>query len=178
MVLYRRAKVPGGTFFFTVTLADRRANTLTTHVDLLRETFRVTQRQRPFTIEAIVILPDHLHTLWTLPPDDTNYAARWQAIKTRFTQQVAALGHLPRHANSEPRLWQRRYWEHCICDETDWARHMDYIHFNPVKHGHGPRVADWPHSSFHRYVKRCDLPLDWGGDNTTNASSFGEPPDP
>lgn len=163
MVMYRRAWVPGGTFFFTVTLADRRAHTLTTHVGLLREAFRITHRQRPFTIEAIVILPDHLHTLWTLPTGDTDYPTRWQAIKTRFTQQLATLGPLPRHANGEPKVWQRRYWEHTIRDDSDYARHVDYIHFNPVKHGHAARVGDWPHSSFHRYVQRGDLPADWAG---------------
>ena len=177
MVLYRRARVPGGTFFFTVTLADRRVDTQTTHVSELREAFRATRRQRPFTIEAIVIPPDHLHALWTLPPSDTDYATRWQAIKTRFTQYVAANGALPRHANGEPRLWQRRYWEHAIRDETDWARHVDYIHYNPVKHGYVRRVADWPRSSFHRYARRGDLPLDWGGDRAADSSGFGERPD-
>lgn len=174
MVAYRRAWVPGGTFFFTVTLANRRADTLTAHVDLLREAFRTTHRQRPFVVEAIVILPDHLHALWTLPPGDADYATRWQTIKTHFTRAMAQRGPLPRHANGEPRVWQRRYWEHTIQDERDWARHVDYIHFNPVKHGHVRRVADWPHSSFHRYVQRGELPADWGSECAGDGGGFGE----
>lgn len=167
-------RIPGRAFFFTVTIANRRADTLTVHVDLLREAFRATHRQRPFAIEAIVILPDHLHAVWTLPPGDTDYAMRWQTIKTHFTRAMSQRGPLPRHANGEPQLWQRRYWEHAIRDESDRVRQVDYIHFNPVKHGYVRSVAEWPHSSFHRYVQRGALPPDWGGGLASDDGSFGE----
>lgn len=177
MVMYRRARVPGGTYFFTVTLADRRSRLLTEYVDGLREAFRRTRERRPFTVDAIVVLPDHLHALWTLPPDDGDFAMRWQTIKTHFTQVLHASGlSIPRHRNKEPAVWQRRYWEHVIRDDEDRQRHLDYIHFNPVKHGHVRRVVDWPYSSFHRWVRQGVVTADWGGD-PDESGDFGERPE-
>jgi len=154
MVRYRRNFVAGGTFFFTVTLADRRASTLVDRIAVLRAAFRVTQSERPFAIDAIVILPDHLHAVMTLPPDDPGFSGRWRRIKSRFTHDVMRNG-LPvmRNRRGEYALWQRRFWEHTVRDESDFARHVDYSHYNPVKYGLVSRVSDWPHSSFHRYVK-------------------------
>jgi len=162
MVYYRRNRVPGGTYFFTVTLANRRSRILVEHIDELRASFREIRRERPFQIEAIVVLPDHLHTVWTLPENDTDYSSRWRALKSRFTRRLRAQG-APLLANSkgEYTLWQRRYWEHTIRDDEDLEKHLDYIHYNPVKHSLVSRTADWPYSSFHRYVRRGWLPRDW-----------------
>ena len=107
-------------------------------------------------------MPDHLHTIWTLPENDADYSSRWRAIKSRFTRRLRTQG-APLQANSkgEYALWQRRYWEHTIRDEDDLQKHVDYIHYNPVKHGLVNRVTDWPYSSFHRYVRRGWLSQDW-----------------
>ena len=176
MVRYRRNFLPGGTYFFTVTLADRRSNVLVEHVDALRAAFRAARQERPFTIDAIVVLPDHLHTVFTLPQDDADFSGRWRRIKGHFSSALIAFGAATkRNPNGELALWQRRFWEHTIRDERDFERHVDYIHFNPVKHGLVSRVCDWPHSSFHQYVHEGVLPMDWGGDPGESGSRFGEP---
>jgi len=175
MPFYRRLKIEGGTYFFTVTLADRSSDLLVSRVDRLRGAYADVQKRRPFETVAICILPDHLHAIWTLPPEDSDFAGRWNLIKGGFSRG------LPAGARSSSKIikrekgsWQRRYWEHAIRDDADLVRHIDYIHFNPVKHGLAARVCDWPHSSFHRYVERGDLPSDWGGDMRSIAGSFGE----
>jgi REP-associated tyrosine transposase len=176
MVAYRRNFVPGGTFFFTVALADRRSSTLVDYVDLLRMAFRVTRKERPFSIDAIVILPEHLHAMFTLPPDDSDFSGRWRRIKGLFSRQVAARGFSAmRNDKGEYQLWQRRFWEHTIRNEGDFERHADYIHYNPVKHGLVSQVVDWRYSSFHRYVRQGVLPSDWGGKVIFPARGFGEP---
>ena len=175
MVRYRRNHVPGGTYFFTVTLADRRSTVLVDRSDALRAAFRATKATAPFGIDAIVILPDHLHAILTLPEGDADYPNRWRRIKGHFTSTVIAAGlPLAPDANGEYRVWQRRYWEHTIRDEDDFARHVDYIHINPVKHGLVACVADWPHSSFHRYVRNGHFPKDWAGSAAADAQGFGE----
>ncbi len=175
MVHYRRNRVAGGSYFFTVTLQDRQSRLLTDHIDLLRTAFRITRHRRPFVIDAIVILPEHLHTVWTLPPGDADYSGRWRSIKGRFTREVRKAGtRLPRHASGEHALWQRRFWEHTIRDDRDLERHVEYIHYNPVKHGHVSTVADWPYSSFHRYVQQGVLPVDWARDGEPDGGKFGE----
>jgi len=175
MVRYRRNYVPGGTYFFTVTLADRRSTMLVDRVDALRGAFRAAKAAAPFGIDAIVVLPDHLHAVLCLPEGDADYPNRWRRIKGYFTSAVIAggLAHVP-DAKGEYRIWQRRYWEHTIRDEDDLARHVDYIHINPVKHGLVACVADWPYSSFHRYVRDGHLSKDWGGSVTVDAEGFGE----
>jgi putative transposase len=178
MVRYRRNFVPGGTYFFTVTLADRRSRALVEHIGALRAAFRATRRERPFAIDAIVILPDHLHAVMTLPPGDADFSGRWRRIKSRFTRALAAAGAtFPSDRTGEYALWQRRFWEHTIRDERDFARHVDYIHINPLKHCLVTRVVDWPYSSFHRYVGRGLLPRDWAGDAAIGEAGFGEPRD-
>jgi putative transposase len=176
MSRYRRAKVDGGVFFFTVTLADRSSDLLLRHVDRLRRLYMSVQKRYPFETIAICVLPDHLHAIWSLPPGDENFALRWNVIKSGFTRGLG--GEAPRTASKIARrergIWQRRYWEHAIRDDADLARHVDYIHFNPVKHGYVSRVYDWPHSSFHRYVERGLLPPDWGGDVAETPGTFGE----
>jgi putative transposase len=175
MVRYRRNHIPGGTYFFTVTLADRRSTALVDRADALRAAFRTTMAAAPFGIDAIVVLPDHLHAILRLPEDDADYPNRWRLIKGHFTSAVIAAGSpLVPDAKGEYRIWQRRYWEHTIRDERDFARHVDYIHINPVKHGLVACVADWPYSSFHRYVRRGLLPKDWAGAVPLGAQGFGE----
>ncbi|GAB6041876.1 REP-associated tyrosine transposase [Endothiovibrio diazotrophicus] len=177
MVGYRRNFVPGGSFFFTVTLRDRRSNLLVRHVDELREAVRAVKRTRPFEIVAMVVLPDHIHALWVLPEGDSDYPGRWRAIKSRFTRALVQRGlGLMRDKRGEYRFWQRRYWEHTIRDDEDLTRHVDYIHYNPVKHGHVGRVRDWPHSSFHRFVADGRLPPEWGeiGPPGEEGLRFGE----
>jgi putative transposase len=167
MPSYTRAFVPGGTFFFTVALLERRHRLLTEHIELLRHAFSVTQARRPFTLDAVVILPDHLHCLWTLPPGDADFSSRWHAIKSGFSRSIPRGERLSarRISKGERGIWQRRFWEHTIRDERDFERHADYIHYNPVKHGRARRAADWPFSSFERYVERGIYPLDWGAGN-------------
>jgi putative transposase len=133
------------------------------------------QDERPFSIDAIVVLPDHLHIVMTLPLDDQDFSARLGRIKGHFTSQLVNAGAtIDRYANGKYSLWQRRFWEHTIRHEEDFARHVDYIHFNPVKHGLVTRVRDWPFSSFHSYVRRSVLPADWGGDMSEIRGGYGE----
>jgi putative transposase len=141
MVRYRRNFVAGGTFFFTVTLADRRSTLLVDRIRQLRVAFRHARHERPFAIDAVVILPDHLHAILTLPVEDADFSGRWRRIKGHFSSALIEAGvEVKRHPNGDLALWQRRFWEHTIRDETDFARHVDYIHFNPVKHGFVTRV--------------------------------------
>ena len=162
MVGYRRNFIPGGTYFFTVTLADRRSNALVDHIAALRGAFRTARRERPFAIEAVVILPDHLHAIFVLPSNDADFSGRWRRIKGHFSSALIDAGIEPkRRPNGDLALWQKRFWEHTIRNESDFARHVDYIHFNPIKHGLVSRVRDWPHSSFHRYVREGLLTDDW-----------------
>jgi len=165
MTNYRRSNVAGASYFFTVNLADRSSALLVEQIALLRAAFKYAQARHPFAIDAIAVLPDHLHAIWILPAGDGDFAMRWRLIKTTFSR---GLPHgEPRSASREARgergIWQRRYWEHLIRDDEDFARHADYIHINPVKHGHVKQAAEWPHSSFHRYVRAGILPLDWAG---------------
>jgi putative transposase len=178
MVRYRRNFVAGGTFFFTVTLRDRRASYLVDHIAKLREAFRVTRKERPFTIDAIVVLPEHLHAIWTLPDGDADFSGRWRRIKAHFARQVAeAIPSLNRNASGAYDLWQPRSWEHTIRNDNDLVRHVDYIHYNPVKHRLVSRVGDWAYSSFHVYVRNDILPADWAGDIADDGWLFGEPRD-
>jgi putative transposase len=176
MTSYRRNFVAGGSFFFTVNLADRRLSLLTEHVDELRAAFRETRQRHPFTTDAIVVLPDHLHVVWTLPEADANFATRWRLIKSTFSRSIPAGESISnsRLIKGERGIWQRRFWEHTIRDEDDFARHVDYIHINPVKHGLVTRVQDWPYSSFHRMVKLGVCPEDWAGDVSPKNGGFGE----
>ena len=175
MVNYRRNFIPGGTFFFTVTLADRSSKLLVDRIDLLRDALRVARQERPFVIDAVVILPDHLHAIFTLPSGDSDFSGRWRRIKGNFSSAlIDASIELKRRPNGDLAVWQRRFWEHTIRDESDFARHVDYIHFNPVKHALVRRVRDWPHSSFHRYVREGILPDDWAGVAGEGGEGFGE----
>lgn len=170
---YRRNRVPGGTYFFTVNLRDRRSNLLITHIDALRQAVRDTKAAMPFHIDAWVVLPEHLHCLWTLPAGDADFPNRWRAIKTAFTRSLptgeARTQVMPRRG--ERGIWQQRYWEHTIRDERDYAAHMDYIHFNPVKHGLVQHPAAWPYSTFRYCVSQGLYPTDWTGGGPTPEST-------
>jgi putative transposase len=166
---YRRAHVPGGTYFFTVKternaplFRDERA------AALLGSILRQASEHWPFVTKAIVLLPDHLHVIWCLPPGDDRYSTRWAWIKKEFTKQFLALGGTEQAISDSKRrhrrrgVWQRKFWEHTIEDEDDFQAHFDYIHWNPVKHGYVQCPSDWPHSSFHRWVAAGVYEQDWG----------------
>ena len=183
MATYRRSTVPGTTYFFTVnTYRRQRVLTEAPFYEALKQSLRMVRAKHPFKIEAFVLLPDHLHCLWTLPENDADYAVRWNIIKRRVSQQtrdaIAAPLTDSRKQRGELGRWQRRFWEHQIRDERDFEKHVDYIHWNPVKHGYVEQVKDWPYSSFHRFVERGIYPLDWGphpAERTKfNDSDYGE----
>jgi putative transposase len=161
---YIRTRTPGATWFFTANLAERKGNRLLVErIGALRAAFTATRRDHPFTINAIVVLPDHLHAIWTLPEGDSDYATRWALIKAAFSRAIEPGERIStsRERRRERGIWQRRYYEHQIRDDRDLAAHVDYIHWNPVKHRLVARVEDWPHSSFHRYVCNGLLPQSW-----------------
>ena len=173
----RAPPLAGASYFFTLPLAERHGNDrLVRHVDDLRQAFAAVRVRHPFDIEAIVVLPDHLHAIWRMPAEDGDYAKRWRLIKGAFSRAVPAGERVSasRQRRAERGIWQRRYWEHQIRDEEDLARHVDYIHFNPVKHGLVARARDWPHSSFHRFVAAGLLHPDWGIGATAPDGAFGE----
>ena len=164
---YRRSKTPGGTFFFTV-VTYRRNKILCheTNAALIKEAFLHVTTHHPFRIRAFVLLPDHIHCIWTLPENDNNYSMRWQLIKSYFSRRCQnkykVMQTASRRNKGEQGLWQRRFWEHQMRDENDLVRHIDYIHYNPVKHRLVNSPGAWPYSSFHRYVKQGDYDADWG----------------
>ncbi|MDG9923307.1 MULTISPECIES: transposase [unclassified Pseudomonas] len=169
MPYYRRAIVPGGTYFFTVVTYGRQAILTKDDVrEALREAIDLVRGRQPFRIDGWVLLPDHMHTIWTLPEGDADFSDRWRLIK-RHVAAACPSYHRPellsgrRRAKNQSSLWQNRFWEHLIRDEADLRSHLDYLHGNPLKHGLVQRVADWPWSSFHRYVRRGTYPADWGG---------------
>jgi len=172
---YRRAFVPGGCWFFTVNLLERLKNLLVDRIGVLRLAVAATRRKLPFTIDAFVVLPDHLHAVLTLPPGDADFPTRWRLIKNRFARTIPKQEWLSpvRAARYERGVWQRRFWEHLIRDEGDYARHVEYCYINPVKHNLVRRVGDWPHSSFHRDVRAGIFPADWAGE-TDMPGDFGE----
>jgi putative transposase len=131
----------------------------------LRSAIARVRRKRPFVIDAWVVLPEHMHCVWTLPEGDADYSSRWQAIKILFSRSIPATEQISasRRAKHERGIWQRRFWEHTITSDTDYERHVDYVHLNPVKHGLVTRVADWPYSTFHRYVAAGIYANDWLG---------------
>lgn len=173
---YRRAQDAGACYFFTLVTHQRQP--LLTQ-PRLREALRlaiVQVRQRyPFNICGWVLLPDHLHCLWQLPEEDADYGLRWSMIKRLTSQAFVCDGgiSLSRRLRRESGLWQRRFWEHRIRDEADYRRHMDYLHWNPMRHGLVERVGDWPWSSYHRLVREGVYPADWGG-AADDMDAFGE----
>ena len=169
MSTYRRAYHQGGCYFFTVVTHERRS--ILTKPDVLhrlRKAFRQAKITRPFDIDAVVVLPDHLHFLLCLPPGDDDFPTLLRMIKHYVSIGIEA----PRNKRNEKLVWQRRFWEHLIRDEEDWRRHMDYIHYNPVKHGYVLRPSDWPHSSFQQAVKKNYYTPDWGTTEPDNVKQM------
>ena len=173
---YRRSLIAGGTYFFTLNLADRSSDLLVRHMDDLRTVLAQVKQAHPFTLIAMVALPEHLHAIWRLPPNDVDYPMRWSLIKAGFSRRIEKTEHVgaSRAAKRERGIWQRRYWEHQIRDESDLARHVDYIHCNPVKHGWVKRPVDWPHSTLHGYIERKMASPDWGVQTGEEDGGFGE----
>jgi putative transposase len=172
---YRRARNAGATYFFTVVTAQRRALLASADaVATLRRSLAEVRRQMPFAIDAWVVMPEHMHAIWTLPAEDCDFSTRWGRIKAAFTRR-AGLAHVSAPGRDSG-LWQPRFWEHLIRDDTDFAAHMDYLHYNPVKHGHVAHVIDWPYSSFHRCVSEGVYAADWGIEEprALPAARFGE----
>jgi len=165
MTDYRRIYIPGATWFFTVNLAERHGNRLLVEkIDLLRLAFSYVKERRPFRMNAVVVMPDHLHCIWTLPIGDADYSTRWSLLKGHFSRAIDKGEKISKSRGNrrERGLWQRRFWAHLLQDQEDFNKHVDYIHWSPVKHGWVQRVADWPHSSFHRYVEMGVYPIGWG----------------
>ena len=163
---YRRLLIQGGMYFFTVVSNERRPIlTSQRNVDLLRRCFISTSKDHPFSLDAIVILPDHLHTIWTLPAGDSDFSTRWRLIKGAFSRHFQLEGERisdSRARKAERGVWQRRFWEHAIRDQEDLNRHVDYIHYNPVKHGLASSPGTWRYSSFSSFVRRGCYEPDWG----------------
>ena len=175
---YRRNYIAGGTYLFTVNILDRNATLLVDYIEEFREAVRHVKRAHPFKIDAWVVMPDHMHAVWTLPESDTAYSSRWREIKKRFSKSLAKTEDLSvlRESKGERGLWQRRFWEHTIRDEKDYQHHIDYVHFNPLKHGLVSRVIDWPYSSFHRALAAGQYSEHWCGEsfNYDVQGDFGE----
>jgi len=180
---YRRIIIKGGTYFFTVVTFGRQPILTHDHVRAaLREAIQEVRQSLPFSIEAWVLLPDHLHTIWTLPEDDDNFGSRWAVIKRivskrcGFLEEISGSISNSRSKRGEGQIWQRRFWEHYIRDESDFERCFDYIHWNPMKHGYVQRIIDWPYSTFHRFVNDGIYPPDWGGidEEKIKGVGFGE----
>ncbi len=182
MSRYRRGNTPGATWFFTVATYKRQRILCDEPVRVaLRTAIAQTRANWPFVIDAWVLLPDHIHCIWTLPPDDADFATRWNLVKRRTSGALKdsyfsdGLMNPSKSSRRELTFWQRRFWEHQIRDERDYETHVDYIHYNPVKHGLVTRVKDWPYSTFHRHVQNDIYAADWGGGIAKDDSgNFGE----
>ena len=178
---YRRIK-DATTYFFTIVTHNRLPIFISeTARNLLHDAFSLVGERHPFSTDAICLLPDHLHCIWTLPEGDSDYSYRWKEIKRTFSHQYLRITKCQNKRNvsqqkrDEAALWQRRFWEHMIRDEMDLERHIEYIHFNPVKHGYVNQVKDWPWSSFHRYVRLKLYDLEWGqAEENVREDQFGE----
>jgi len=152
---YRRADIKGASYFFTVNLANRKSTLLVDEIEKLRHAIKTVKQRHPFKIDAIVIMPNHLHAVITLPVGDNDFAKRWMLIKASFSRQIP-IGEevsLSRASKRERGIWQRRYWEHLIRDDNDYQTHINYIHYNPVKHGYVEKAVNWPYSSIHQHIK-------------------------
>ena len=176
MANYRRNFIEGGSYFFTLVLADRTNELLIDNIELLRQSFKQTKKDLPFDINAIVALPEHLHCIWTLPVGDSDFSTRWKKIKARFSRGIpkTEIRRSSLLKKVERGIWQRRYWEHTLRDEEDFIQHVEYIHYNPVNHSFVSQVKDWPYSSFHRYVRDSSYPSEWAGYSDDEISFFGE----
>ena len=174
---YRRADISGGTYFFTINLADRKSSLLVDEIDKLRNSINKVKKSHSFVLDAMVVLPDHIHLLMTLPEDDNDFPTRIMLIKSGFSRQIPKTENIreSRTSKRERGIWQRRYWEHLIRDETDFERHVDYIHYNPVKHGYVEQAVLWEFSTIHRYIEKGIISPDWGSNQDLLLNTpFGE----
>ena len=178
---YRRVQTQGASYFFTVVSYQRQMILCDEPVrKALRKSITAVQTLYPFKIEAWVLLPDHLHTIWTLPQGDSNYSKRWSMIKRKvslecsFAYKNIALINRSKHKHRESTFWQRRFWEHQIRDQDDYNNHMDYIHFNPVKHGLCDVAVEWPYSTLHKLIKEGVYAADWCGVSSDDNKPYGE----
>jgi putative transposase len=167
---YLRLYQPGGSYFFTV-VTHQRVQILSQPANIVRlqAAFHKVMKKYPFTLEAFVILPDHIHCIWRMPSWDSNYSIRWRLIKSDFS---GGFNH-PVNRRGEKGIWQRRFWEHLLRDEEDWRSHMDYIHYNPVKHGYVETPGAWPHSSFRQAIKDGLYDPGWGSEEPVGISAMG-----
>ena len=163
---YIRDKTQGGCYFLTFNLLDRKSSLLLTHIDKFRDAYAKTIQHHQFKLDAMVVLPDHVHIMITLPPNSDNYAVIVASIKSQFSRQINKTEAitLSRQAKRERGIWQRRFWEHRIRDDADYRQHMDYIHHNPVKHGYVTNPQNWQYSTLHKLIKKGVYPADWGTD--------------
>lgn len=173
---YRRVYVPNGTYFFTVNLCNRKNPLLIKHIDILRTSFRQCMKKHPFKIDGIVVMPDHLHLMMTLPKNDSDFSLRIRLIKSCFSYHMNddERINLSRRQKGERGIWQRRFWEHCIRNEDDFEQHLNYIHYNPVKHNYVQQPSEWPYSSIHRYIKQGILPKNWACQSIGNFEQYGD----
>ena len=173
---YRRTKIKGGTYFFTLNLAERKKTLLIDEIDKLRYTINKVKKRHPFKLDAMVILPDHLHALITMPMNDEDYPKRWRLIKSGFSRQLPKNERInnSRKTKNERGIWQRRYWEHYIRDNNDYQKHIAYIHYNPVKHGYVKQAKNWPYSTLHYYIANNIISADWGCFEKESNEIFGE----
>ncbi|WED43281.1 REP-associated tyrosine transposase [Legionella cardiaca] len=173
---YRRTFALGATYFFTLNLLNKESDLLIQQIHFLKFAFKKVQQKHPFYIDAIVIMPNHWHMIMTLPENDGNYSMRLSLIKSNFSRQIIANEYisLSRQKKRERGIWQRRYWEHLIRDTEDYEHHINYIHYNPVKHGYVNNPSDWPYSSIHRFIKQAILPKKWAYNDKCIQSGYGE----
>jgi putative transposase len=158
-----------------VVIADRCLDLLVRYIDVVKSVINEEKIQAPFVTLGFVVLPDHIHALWRLPKGDTDFSSRWRRIKARFSKALPPVETLSKSkvSKGERGIWQRRFWEHTIRDDDDFQRHLDYVHYNPVKHGFVKQAVDWPHSTFHAYVGRGKYSRDWGSGGDIDGD-FGE----
>ena len=173
---YRRVKTKGGNYFFTVNLADRNKTLLVDRMEILRHVINQVKKQHPFKLDAMVVLPDHLHAIMTLPENDNNYPTRWRLIKAGFSRQIPGHERISeaRKRKGERGIWQRRYWEHLIRSDSDYEKHVDYIHYNPVKHKYVSQAAQWPYSTIHDFIGKGLLDPSWGCGELSDEIDYGE----
>ena len=174
---YRRTAVDNGSYFFTVNLAKCKHTLLVDEIDVLRDVMNKVKKRHPFNLDAMVVLPDHLHAIWTLPLNDKDYPTRWMLIKSAFSRQMmkGERRNASKMKIGERGIWQRRYWEHLIRDDRDYEEHVNYIHYNPVKHGYVKNAVDWEYSSIHQYINKGVIHRDWGyREENIDICGFGE----
>ncbi len=173
---YRRTDIEGACYFFTINLENRKSSLLIDKFSHLRDVINHVKQKHPFKLDALVIMPEHFHMMITLPENDNNFANRIMLIKSGFSRKIPKTEDINRSRihKRERGIWQRRYWEHFIRDEKDYERHVDYIHYNPVKHGYVKKAVDWKYSTIHKYIELGVYDKNWGVEIENTSNKFGE----